>query len=288
MAYEDAQIGESGAYEDAALSPDGKHIAVVRGTPDGNDIWLVDTTSSQPTRFTFRPGLYGFPVWSRDSKQVAFFLLSNSGVGQIGIKSLDGAERNPVLPTTTWQLPYDFSPDNQTLLIGQQTTNAGIDISTMTLGPKPALTPFLATPFDEAGPTFSPDGKWVAYQSNASMRNEIYIRCYPPGNEQWQISTAGGESPTWSADGKELFYLNGDMIMHVPIAGGATPNAGTPAALFRIPGHRAAARLSGSVARPVISGVSADKQHFLFRLGTEQALPSINVVLNWREALQER
>jgi Tol biopolymer transport system component len=285
--HEDGEIGEAGGYDDAALSPDGKRIAVARSAPDGNDIWLVDVSNGSLSRFTFHPGVYGFPCWSRDSKQIAFFLQMDA-IGQVCTKSLDGAERTPVLMSNAWQLPNDFSPDGSTLLTFMQTPSAAGDLYTLTLGPEPAMTPFVATPFDESGASFSPDGRWVTYQSNASMRNEVYVRRYPLGPEQWQISNAGGESPIWSPDGKALFYVAGDTIMHVPIGGGASVNAGTPAPLFRIPGHHTAPRLSGSVSRPVISGITPDKQHFLFRLGTEQGLPSINVVLNWRKALQER
>jgi Tol biopolymer transport system component len=284
--HEDGQIGEVGNYDDAALSPDGKRIAAVRGAPDGNDIWLVDVSSGSFSRFTFHPGLYGFPCWSRDAKQIAFFLQMDA-IGQVCTKSLDGAERIPVLMSQAWQLPNDFSPDGNTLLTFVQTPSAAGDLYTLTLGPKPVMTPFVATPFDESGASFSPDGRWVAYQSNASMRNEVYIRGYPLGPEQWQISNAGGESARWSPDGKELYYVSGDTVMRVPIGGGASVNAGTPAPLFRIPGH-VAPRLSGSVSRPVISGITPDKQHFLFRLSTDQGLPSINVVLNWRKALQDR
>jgi len=285
--HEDGEIGEAGNYDDAALSPDGKRIAVVRGAPDGNDIWLVDAFNGSFSRFTFHPGLYGFPCWSRDSKQIAFFMQMDA-VGQVCTKSLDGAERTPVLMSKAWQLPNDFSPDGTTLLTFVQTPSAAGDLYTLTLGPKPAMTPFVATSFDESGASFSPDGRWVTYQSNASMRNEVYVRRYPLSSEQWQISNAGGESPMWSSDGRELFYVSGDTIMRVAIGGGASLNAGTPAPLFRIPGHHTAPRLSGSVSRPVISGITPDKQHFLFRLGTEQGLPSINVVLNWRKALQEK
>jgi len=283
--HEDGEIGEAGGYDDAALSPDGKRIAVVRSAPDGNDIWLVDASSGSFSRFTFHPGLYGFPSWSRDSKQIAFFLQMDA-TGQVCTKSLDGAERIPVLISKMWQLPNDYSPDGTTLLTFVQTASAAGDLYTLTLGEKPAMTPFVATPFDESGASFSPDGRWVTYQSNASMRNEVYVRRYPLGPEQWQISNAGGESPIWSPDGKELFYVAGDAIMHVPLGGGDSLNPGTPAPLFRIPGHPAP-RLSGSVSRPVISGITPDKR-FLFRFGTEQGLPSINVVLNWRKALQER
>ena len=284
--HEDGEIGEAGGYDDAALSPDGKHIAVVRRASDGSDIWLISTADGRLSRFTFHPGLYGFPCWSRDSKQHAFFLLFDHK-GQVGIKSLDGAERIPVLRSSDWQVPYDFSPDGTTILTWTQTA-AGGDIYTLSLGPNPELKPFVATPFDESSASFSPDGKWVAYQSNASMRNEVYVRRYPSTNEQWQITTTGGESPLWSRDGKELFYGSGDTIMHVSIGGGASLNPGTPAPLFRIPGRHAAPRLSGSVSRPVISGITPDKQRFLFRLGTEQGMPSINVVLNWQKASQMR
>ena len=106
-----------------------------------------------------------------------------------------------------------------------------------------------------------------------------------PSNEQWQISTSGGEGPVWSADGHELFYVAGDMVMHVAIGGGTTPNASVPAPLFRIPGGQAAPRISGSLSRPVISGIARDKR-FLFRLGSGQRLPSIHVVLNWQNVLR--
>jgi Tol biopolymer transport system component len=187
--HEDGEIGEAGNYDDAALSRDGKRIAVVRSAPDGNDIWLVDASNGSFSRFTFHPGLYGFPCWSRDSKQIAFFLQMDA-VGQVCTKSLDGAERTPVLMSKAWQLPNDFSPDGSTLLTFVQTPSAAGDLYTLSLGEKPAMTPFLATSFDESGASFSPDGRWVAYQSNASMRNEVYVRRYPRSPEQWHISSA--------------------------------------------------------------------------------------------------
>src|SRR6185503_8859445 len=86
---EDGEIGEAADYDDAALSPDGKHVAVVRRAPDGRDIWLVDTADGRLSRFTFHPGLYAFVSWSRDSKQIAF-AFEMDGVGQLCTKSLDG------------------------------------------------------------------------------------------------------------------------------------------------------------------------------------------------------
>ena len=283
--HETGEAAETGAYEDAALSPDGKKIAVVRPAAGGGDIWLIDTANGQPSRFTFQPGEYGYACWSRDSKKLAF-TKTFDGAGQVCIKSIDGAERIPVLRTQSWQLPYSFSPDGQTLLTFAQRVDSGYDIDAMSLGATPALTKFLATPFNETSAIFSPDGKWVAYDSDASLRKEVYVRRYPPTNEQWQISTSGGESPRWSADGRELYYVAADTIMHVPIGGGASWKAGAPAPLFRIPGHRTAPRFSGSAPQQVISGISTDQHRFLFRFGTDKAQPSINVVLNWQKAIQ--
>jgi Tol biopolymer transport system component len=238
--HEDGDIGEAGNYDDAALSPDGKRIAVVRSAPDGNDIWLVDASNGSFSRFTFHPGLYGFPCWSRDSKQIAFFLQMDA-TGQVCTKSLDGAERTPVLMSKAWQLPNDFSPDGTTLLTFVQTPSAAGDLYTLTLGPKPAMTPFVATPFDESAASFSPDGRWVAYQSNASMRNEVYVRRYPLSPEQWQISNAGGESPMWGSDGKELRPDRRRRVAQPRHTRAALPHSGTS--------HRAAPERIGVAAR---------------------------------------
>ena len=285
---EDAQIGEAGAFTDAALSPDGKRIAVVRQAPDGDDIWLLDTADGRLSRFTFQPASsYGFPRWSRDSKLLAYYIF-RSGAGQLCTKSLDGAERCPVLPASTWQIPMDFAPAGATILMWTQNPNAAGDIYTMSLAEKPAVTPLLTSAFDESAAVFSPDGKWVAYQSNASMRTEVYIRRYPLTNEQWQLSTEGGEGPVWNPDGKALFYAVRDSIMRVPIGGGATLNPGKPTPFFRIPGRHIAPWATGSVAPPAIRGISPDGQRFLFRLGTDEGMPPIHVVLNWQKALPDR
>jgi len=282
---ETGQTGQPDTFSDAALSPDGTKIAVVRSAPAGSDIWLIDARDGRAARFTLHSGDYGYVTWSHDSKRLAF-TYAIDGVGQLSVKSLDGSERIPVMHTKEWAIPVDFSPDGKTALAFFQTASSA-DIVAMSLDDKPTLTPYLATPFDEQSARFSPDGKWVAYDSNVSLRSEVYVRRYPPTAEEWQISSGGGMSPVWSPDGRELFYTAGDAIMRVPIGGGPALAPGTPAVLFKIPGHRAAPSFSGSVSRPAISGISPDGQRFLFRLNTEQEMPSLNVVLNWRGVLRE-
>lgn len=95
--------------------------------------------------------------------------------------------------------------------------------------------PYLATPANETLAQFSPDGRWVAYQSNESGRPEVFGQGYPASAGKWQISTAGGVAPRWRADGRELFYRNDDALMAVPVTTGASFSAGRPAVVFRGP-----------------------------------------------------
>jgi Tol biopolymer transport system component len=106
--HEDGEIGEAGGYDDAALSPDGKRIAVVRSAPDGSDIWLVDASNGSLSRFTFHPGLYGFPCWSRDSKQIAFFFKWSRRPGLHQVARRRRAHSR--VDVETWQLPTTIRP----------------------------------------------------------------------------------------------------------------------------------------------------------------------------------
>ena len=92
--------------------------------------------------------------------------------------------------------------------------------------------PFLRTPFNEAAPRFSPDGRWLAYISDESGRYEIYVQPYPGPGGKWQISTEGGTEPVWNPNGRELFYRNGDKMMAVDIATQPGFSAGKPRMLF--------------------------------------------------------
>lgn len=111
--------------------------------------------------------------------------------------------------------------------------------------------PFLSTPFNEQQGAFSPDGKWVAYQSNESGRNEIYVRPFPGPGGQWQVSTGGGTSPRWRADGKELYYLALDSRMMAAAANttGGRFVPGTPEVLFQAHPYGVSVRQQYDVAR---------------------------------------
>ena len=181
------------------------------------------------------------------------------------------------------QAPMSWSPDGQLLAFIEVNPTTGYDIWVLRLSDRKAQ-PFLRTPFNEAAPRFSPDGRWLAYISDESGRYEIYVQPYPGPGGKWQISTEGGTEPVWNRNGRELFYRSGDKMMAVDIATQPGFAAGKPRMLFEGP----------YVPTPATSpnyDVSPDGQRFLMLKPSEQAQAAptqINVVLNWFEELKQK
>jgi serine/threonine-protein kinase len=144
-------------------------------------------------------------------------------------------------------------------------------------------TPFLTSPFREGAPVFSPDGRWIAYVSDESGRNEIYVSPFPGPGEKQAISTNGGSEPVWPRAGKELFYRSGEAVMAVQVTTSPTLSVTKPRVVFRKPYER-------SIALWPNFDSSADGKHLLMVKGSDAApAPSfINVVLNWSEELNAR
>jgi eukaryotic-like serine/threonine-protein kinase len=180
-----------------------------------------------------------------------------------------------------------WSPDGRILSYASGgDPRTGNDIWTMSVsaGVKPA--PFLQTPFSEGRQRFSPDGRWLAYSSNESGRNEIYVTTFPGPGGKWQVSTAGGQWPRWRRDGKEIFYLSLDSkLMAVDI--GATVQGftvGSARSLFEI--RPRIASFSGVNAYPY--DVTADGQRFLVNTLVEEASPEpLTLLLNWPALLKK-
>jgi Tol biopolymer transport system component len=142
--------------------------------------------------------------------------------------------------------------------------------------------PFLATPFHEGSARFSPDGRFLAYESNESGKLEVYVVPYSGSSDRWTISSGGGAEPVWSPTGKELFYRNGDEMISVEINADGEFTVGESRRLFRKPNH--ASREYSSRAQ---YDVSPDGQSFLMiRLDPGSVPTKINIVLNWLEELK--
>jgi Tol biopolymer transport system component len=255
-----------------ALSPDGKRVALTRGSLGSGDIWMQEGTRT--SRFTFDPADDRTSIWSPDGSSIVF-ASNRQGAYDLYRKPANGSGTEDVLlQSPDGKIPNSWSPDGRFLLYWSSLNNG--DLMVLPLIEKRKPFSFLSTPFSENFGVFSPDGKWVAYASNESGREEIYVKPFPGPSGQWQVSTGGGTSPRWRRDGRELYYLAPNLkLMAVAVAAqGETFTSGTPAALFStrmVPG------INGTQ-----YDVSRDGQ-FLINTELESALTEpIHLLLNWK------
>jgi serine/threonine-protein kinase len=184
------------------------------------NVWLFDWERDTPTRLTFTPGLEAFPVWSPDGKHIVF-TSTRRGAPNLYWTRADGAgEAVRLTESKNGQYAHSFSPDGKRLAFGEIDPQTGDDLWTLRLEetdgdhPKPGKPePLLVTPFNERTPMISPDGRWLAYQSDESGRSEVYVRPFPGPGGKWQISTGGGGRPVWSKKAPELFYRSSEGMM---------------------------------------------------------------------------
>jgi serine/threonine-protein kinase len=271
------------AYAYPRLSPDGTRVALDIRDQE-NDTWIWDLNRKTLTRLTFDPGPNRGVVWSPDGKHIAFSA-QRDGVETIHWQSADGTGAPEKLTEGTQsQFPSAFTPDGQFLLF-QEPAAAPRDIYLLNLADG-KVQPLLASPkFNEDNPQVSPNGRWLAYESNQSGRDDIYVRPFPnvDGAGGVLVSTGGGTQPLWSRTGKELFYLvRPSTIMAVPVDI-ATPSfsAGNPEAV-----------VNGGFMAPPFSGlsysVSPDGKRFLVIKDprTSSAPPQLVLAFNWLEELE--
>ena len=259
------------AYAFPRISPSGQQVAVtVQGTND--DLWTYDLARKTLTRLTFEARSIN-PVWTPDGKRIIF--RSNRG-GRLNLfaRATDGSAVEERLTTSdTNQNAQDVSRDGRWLAFVQ----GGADVWVMDLTGDRKPRPFLQTPFLEQHGAFSPDGRWLAYTSNESGRDEIYVQAFPAGGGKVQISRDGGYLPRWAAT-NELFFKSGTKIMVVNVDTGPTLAVGQPQVAAE--GKQYSAALSYDV--------SADGKRLLMIKEPEQtaSVTSINVVLNWQDELK--
>jgi len=282
-------VGTIGAIDNAGLtsvepSPDGKRIAVYRTVNGNQDVWLIDTSRGVPTRFTFDAASDRLPVWSPDGSRFVFNS-NRRGVFNLFWKSSSGAGADELLLESDQnKVTTDWSPDGRFLLFRSLDPQTGYDLLVLPISGDKKPFPFLKTFFDERDGQFSPDGKWVAYQSNESGRFEIYVQPFPGPGRKFQISSNGGAQPRWNKNGKEIFYVSLDSKMMAAsaklTADGQSLETGTPAALFPV---RIADGPVSVANNKQQYAVSSDGQLFLVNLAVDEGAASpITLILNWR------
>jgi len=274
---------DTAALTEVELSPDGKRVAVTRTVNRNTDVWLIDAAQGAPKRFTFDSANDGLPLWLTDGSRVVF-QSNRKGVFNLYWKLSSGAGADELLlESDQIKAPYDWSSDGRFLLFRSIDPQTGYDLWVLPVSGDKKLFPFLKTPSDERNGQFSPNGKWIAYQSNESGRFEIVVQPFPAPGGKFQISSNGGAQPRWNKNGKEIFYVSLDskmMAASVKLSpDGQALETGTPAALFPV-------RIAGG---PVPGfnkqqyAVSSDGQRFLVNLAVDEGAASpITLIYHWK------
>jgi Tol biopolymer transport system component len=287
-------VGSTAGYRDPSLSPDARRIGANMADPQsGNvDVWLYELGRDVQTRFTFDPGIDAGGVWSPDGSRLAFHS-NRKGVWNLYLKPTSGAgTEEPLLELPGNKFVDDWSRDGHFLLYehGDPSGKTRWDLWVLSMQGerKPYLV--LQAPFSERGARFSPNRRWIAYHSDESGRDEVYVIPFqlnekgeplPSPAGKWQVSTGGGWHPRWRGDGKELYYLSADdKVMAVEIREtGTSLEVGVAKPLFQTrtlpgPGRRYDA--------------SPDGQRFLINVPEGEAeLAPLTLVVNWTTELRK-
>lgn len=222
-------LTESGNFQWPRLSPDGNRLAVSKVSGPGLwDIWVYDLERGSRSRLA--DGGSFIPVWSSDAARLVFARAGSMLTGSQSILSgpADGSEAPELLLQSDHQIiPSSLSPDDRFLAYYEVHPDSLRDLHYLDLS-SGTSTPFLMTKFNEREPAFSPNGQFVAYTSDESGRDEVYVRPFPGPGGRFIVSTKGGRAPRWSGDGTQLFYLQGTELLRVPVEIGRGFHAGKP------------------------------------------------------------
>src|SRR3989475_1972864 len=270
---------DSSLLQYPALLPDGTHVAVNRTIQNNLDIWQIDLVRDRMTRFTFDPGVDIVPIWSPDGMRIVFSS-ARKGPFSLYVKSASGASAEELLfetPKNTYA--QDWSGNGQFLLYSDTDPKTGRDLWALPMsGTDRKPIEVVRTPFEELNGQFSPDARWVAYETNESGRFEIVVQPFPVPTGKWQVSTGGGIQPRWRADGKELYFIapDGKLMAASITAAGATFSTGTPVPLFPV------GLVPGLGANNQQYAVSRDGRFLINQRVETSTTAPITLLLNWK------
>jgi serine/threonine protein kinase len=278
------KVGDHGSYDEVHILAGGELAAVSQeesGAGNG-DIWVIDLRRDLFTRFTFDPGYESGVVSSPDGKSI-YYTADSRGEFKIVRKEIGGSgEGEVIFESPDDMYPGSISPDGQSLAFFMGGGDTSYDIWILPLSGDAEPYPFIASEFTETFPVFSPDGRWLAYESHESGAPEIYVTAFPEPGRKWQVSTNRGQAPRWNPDGSEiLFHAPDGTITAVAIEsrnkglliGEATPLFNTrlqPAGYY-------------------FWALSPEGDRILaMETGTEHDAPNLSVVVNWLAERDEK
>ena len=282
---EEMLAAEPRQYTAVRISPDGTQLAAYDSNGPNTDIWVWHLLRQTLTRLTFDPAPDRHPLWSVDGSRIVF--QSDRDGGGLFWQAADGtgtAER--LLETPSNPSAFGWSPDGS--LIFDESAPQIRNIRILKMSGDRTATTLLGTEFSERRPSLSPDGRWLAYESDESGQYEVYVRPFPAVNDgKWQVSRGGGTAPDWSPRGDELYYLSSESLVALPVQPGTTFTFGSPKPLIARSGYQFPNQASDYAVAP-------DGRFLLLKAPSSEeaatrAVP-IHLVLvqNWFEELRQR
>ena len=274
--HEEKLPAEPRAYQYPRLSRDGQRV-VLDMRDQQNDVWSWDLARATLTRVTQGRFAGGPAIWNRAGDGI-FFGPDVDGLVNLHLQSTNGGTPRRLSTSNNMQFVEDLTPDGQGLVFAERDVKTGFNLRLLRLDGSSQPTDLIATPFNELNSDVSPDGRWIAYQSDESGRNEVYVRPFPDVNRgRVQVSAIGGTRPLWSRDGRELFFLDAVRRMNVvAVQQGPAVSFGTPRVLF----DTASFGLEGQQRN---FELSADGLRFLMvrNLPPPAEIPAVVLVQNW-------
>jgi len=268
--------GPAADYEGFALSPDGRRVAVARRntTNDTSNIWLLDINSERVSRLTPGPTHDTFPLWSPDGARIAFISRRDNNDDVFSV-DVNGGGMQQMLPRSPESKRLtDWSRDGRFVIYTASSSRTGSDVWTLVATEDQKPRSLDLSPANDSQGVLSPDGRLIAYASDETGADEIYMRAFPPADGRWLISTGGGARPRWRTDGRELFFISPDGRLMSVLVAGFPPQYRPPVTLFQMRGAKDFA-------------VSPDGQRFLVQVPVREARDhELHVVLNWASELR--
>jgi Tol biopolymer transport system component len=278
--------GEPDLYGSPRLSPDGKRLAVdiFDARRSRAEVWIVDLSSGARTKLASGDSNNSNPIWSPDGDRVAFASDRKAkGVhSDVWVKSINGGTEELLLESSDARTPEDWSRNGRFLSFNvipvSGRRNLQIWFADLASGRK--STAFQISALYQNNSRISPDGRWLAFNSDESGRTEVYVVPFPSGTGKWQVSVAGGGLPRWRGDGRELYYLAVDnKIMAAPVQVDSSFRAGSPAPLFAI---------HPNLGSDVFDVASDGKRFLVNSLPADLSSPPLTLIANWPATLAKK
>jgi eukaryotic-like serine/threonine-protein kinase len=277
-------VGDLGEYQYPQLSPDGHRVVFARAdNRQRYSLWQLDLSRNVAARFTFHPEFDFFPVvWSPDGHRV-IYTSNRTGIFDLYQRDADGSGQDELLyASPRIKIPFAFSPDGSVLLFGEEEgPGRRWDIWALPMSGDRKPVPVVQSPYSETQSMFSPDGRWIAYESDDSGTMQVVAQAYPPTGAVVRLSTTTGRAPVWLVTGEVVYATADQHLMSVAVTtSGGKLQAGTPRELF-------AQRYIGGRANRF--NVDASGRRFLLPVPREEpGGRPINVIINWTSLLPQR